>query len=109
MQAKKRKEIDPKQAERVAASAGADSDPDDEGDDYTAGVVSNANNLKPGDYEVVNSEGIITVVRGVMMTPEEIESMDDQVVAAASADERYEKHTANRKLRFNSILERGVS
>lgn len=68
------------------------------------------NTLKPGDYEVEDLEANITIVRGGQkMTQEEIKSEDEHVIAAAAADERFQMHTANRRLRFNSILERGVS
>jgi hypothetical protein len=64
----------------------------------------------PGDYEVEDLEGNITIVRGRReMTQEEIKSQDEQVITAAAADERFQRHTASRRLRFNSILERGVS
>jgi hypothetical protein len=80
-----------------------------DGDEYVAGVVSRDSALKPGDYEVEGPDGKITVVRGTNeMTGEQIESEDDRVLRAAKGDRRFDRITANRKLRFNDILQRAV-
>ena len=109
-QRKQREEDDLDETGRAAPKAGREEGPDDEGDDIHAGVVSQEKDLKPGDYEVEDPDGSITVIRGDrLLSQEEIESEDDRVISAAKADKRFDKITAHRRLRFKDILDRGVS
>jgi hypothetical protein len=109
-QRKQSKEDDLDEAERAAPRAGREEDPDDEGDEIHAGVISEENALRPGDYEVEDENGNVTIIRGDrLLSQEEIESEDDRVITAAKADKRFDKITAHRRLRFKDILDRGVS
>ena len=65
--------------------------------------------LKPGDYEVQDLLGNVTVVRGPLMTKEQVEEKDNIIEKLAKADARFQDHTANRQVRFSAILKRAVS
>lgn len=87
-----------------------DDDKEIEGNDVIAGQVPKSHNWQDSDIEVVDLYGNITIVPGREMTREERSIHEAEVEDATSKDPRfYEENTARRKIRYASIIERGVS
>lgn len=80
------------------------------GDDVIAGQVPKSHVWHDGDVEVEDLDGNITIISGLNMTGEERATHEAEVAEATVADPRFhEENIARRKIRYNSIFERGVS
>jgi hypothetical protein len=101
---KSSKENDPHD-EYVPPVTGEDSDEDDE---FHAAEMS-GDELMPGDFEVEDLEGNVTVVICPSMTKDEVQAKVDEVIALARSDERFQVNTNKRQLRFDDIIKTGVS
>ena len=69
--------VDDTDEEYIPSVAGGESDEDN---DFFAAELS-GDELMPGDFEVEDLSSNIVVVKGLVMSEEQVESLDDRVIA----------------------------